>query len=54
MIKNICLTLTAIGGALLLWTMIQRVDNSGFDNLTHEGVIQGLLLLAIALRITLK
>lgn len=52
--KNACLAITALAGALLLALMFQRVDNYGLQNLVNDGVIHGLLLLVIAVRVTLK
>ena len=54
MIKNTCLALTALGGVLLLAEMIMRIDIGGIDRLVHENITHGLLLLAIAVRVTLK
>lgn len=54
MIKNTCIAITAMGGALLLTDMAWRFDIGGFSNLVHSTPIHGLLLLAIAVRVTLK
>lgn len=52
MINNITITATAVAGVLLMILLFRGFDIHGVEGILNHDVIQNLLLLAIAARIT--